>query len=249
MLKPPARGTFMTEQVYSKQELLCVELFRAAQENDYKKVSALLDNRAEEGFTQKVAEAFGQTPVQYAAEFGNLDALKAFRAHGFHPDTRLEGQDTPLQIACARGHHEIAEYLLGWGASVTEKGANGKTALHAAARNEEITDLILGAKPDINAQDDEGRTALHNAVSLGASGVTKKLLKAGANPNITTHIQNETPLHMVINKGCVQHLLAAGADPKHTSLRASTAARKRGLQSIAVELQGAEKRIHLRELF
>ena len=55
------------------------------------------------------------------------------------------GGMTPLHIACQNGHTKIAELLLGKGAEVDHKNAQGSTPLNLAvkARRKETVRLLL----------------------------------------------------------------------------------------------------------
>jgi ankyrin repeat protein len=72
---------------------------------------------------------------------------------------------TPLHVAAARGHAELAQFLLNHGALVNAADAKGHTALHFAANrlDPEMTRLLLNAHADPNPKSAEGETPLDAA--------------------------------------------------------------------------------------
>lgn len=95
--------------------------------------------------------------------------------------------------------------------------ADGSTALAWAAYmdDERAVDLLLRARADVNkANDFHGVTPLSLACANGNSGMVKKLLDAGADPNLKQW-SGETPLMTCANTGAVdgaKALLKRGAD-------------------------------------
>jgi ankyrin repeat protein len=79
-----------------------------------------------------------------------------------------------------------------------------------------MTDLLLRAGVDAKAANEYGATALYAAAEANADpAITKKLLAAGADPNVAL-FSNETPLMQAARVGnaeTVRALLEGGADP------------------------------------
>src|SRR5262249_39699051 len=71
-----------------------------------------------------------------------------------------------------------------------------------------------------NSQDDGGETPLHKAVRLSESSIARRLVKAGANPNIKDKNGN-TPMTLAAEKqfretdGMLLLLLDSGGDPNY----------------------------------
>ncbi|KAG2777396.1 hypothetical protein PC129_g15373 [Phytophthora cactorum] len=125
--------------------------------------------------------AFGHTPLFYAASSGNLSLVKWLISNGADIDmdysdrSGIEPRDgdlgifTPLQIACFRGHEGVATFLVECNAELSGTRRNGKTALHFASTQNHpaIVKLLIEAGADIHACDGEGKTPVdvaHSAV-------------------------------------------------------------------------------------
>ncbi|KAH7469319.1 Ankyrin repeat and protein kinase domain-containing protein 1 [Phytophthora ramorum] len=116
--------------------------------------------------------AFGHTPLFYAASSGNLSLVKWLISNGADIDTDYSDRSgvvprdgdlgifTPLQIACFKGHDGIANFLVECNAELSGTRRNGKTPLHfASAENHPaIVKLLLEAGADVHACDGEGKT-------------------------------------------------------------------------------------------
>ena len=109
---------------------------------------------------------------------------------------------TPLHLAAALNHRDVAVLLLARGAAVNARTEGGFTALHwAASRDAEDTAKVLiefGA--DLNAATAQGITPLHWAASNNATNVVKLLITKGARIDAATG-NGHTPLHWAVMRG------------------------------------------------
>ena len=138
----------------------------------------------------------------------------------------LPGQTTPLSIAAAKGHRNVAEFLLDHGANVN--GADGlkQTPLHIAADHgsDDVAKLLLDRGADIDARDFLETTPLQYAALQGHKTVVALLVTRGATVNAKFAF-GETALHMAATAGhkeIVALLLAHGADPNIKNSRGQT---------------------------
>jgi ankyrin repeat protein len=106
---------------------------------------------------------------------------------------------------------------------VSSYSGDGFTALHLAAffGHAGAVELLLdhGAEVDAFGRGWMTGTALHSAVSRKRSRIARRLLEAGANPNVRQSA-GWTPLHSAANNGdlaSLELLLDAGADPSATN--------------------------------
>jgi ankyrin repeat protein len=128
------------------------------------------------------------------------------RIQGSHPDDEF------------MGYVNTVRYVLEHGYDVNQlSDGEHQTALHNAAGNgsEEVVRLMLETgKCRINHQDKFGLTALHFASRKGYVGIVKRLITAGADPNIQENY-GFTPLHEAAennNLHIVTYLCGHGAD-------------------------------------
>jgi ankyrin repeat protein len=97
--------------------------------------------------------------VQYIAEHGaDINAFAANRV-------------TPVQIAAARGHAAVLEFLISFGAKINNRRKGETSALLFAIRkrNLEIVRILLSAKADVNYADGKGETPLIAAIISACS--------------------------------------------------------------------------------
>ncbi|KAI5837291.1 ankyrin repeat-containing domain protein [Morchella snyderi] len=128
----------------------------------------------------------GYTPLQRAAENGDIDLIKLLLDAGAEVNRKTATQDhpTPLHAAAGNGHLETVKFLIDAGAELDAEAANttGATALQTAAERGhiEVVKLLLdhGARVDIAATR-TGRTVLQAAAQGGNIEIVKLLLVIG----------------------------------------------------------------------
>lgn len=114
-----------------------------------------------------------------------------------------------LQAVATNNIPEVREFLgKGIDINVTMPEGNAEnypaiTALHIATQegNLSMMELLIGHGADVNKAPINGMTPLHQAVDTtknNALQLTELLLKAGANPNVSTHQDGYTPLHVSV---------------------------------------------------
>ena len=122
--------------------------------------------------------------------------------------------DSLVDVARAK-NHDLAVKMIGKGADVHARGADGSTALHWAVYNDDadLAQRLIKAGADVSAKNDYGATPLWTAATVADPLIIKTLLKAGANAN-EQNAEGETPLMVVARTGNVESaklLLSHGA--------------------------------------
>jgi len=162
----------------------------------------------------------------------NLTSLLAAIAHGDH-EAALELLDATPSLATVGLDRRDEFFLAERRAQVYE----GDTALHAAgfSYDTEMARDLIARGADIRAKNRRGAEPLHAAMIGGPGSTTWNpprqrsvilaLIEAGADPNAAA-AGGVTPLHRAVRNRCsaaVEALLGAGADPRLTNNRGSTA--------------------------
>ncbi|MDP0588885.1 MAG: ankyrin repeat domain-containing protein [Candidatus Endonucleobacter bathymodioli] len=165
----------------------------------------------------------GNTPLHVAIMRGNIEVIKALlTVDGIHQVNIMGANDyTPLHLATILDDPASLDTLL----AVTDiqvdiTNKKGSTPLHLAVMQgkKESIKLLLAAKASINIENSMGYTPLHYAATLPDPEPLKMLLNhnaslgvKGMNANVTSKIDNITPLHWAAMVGkieCIRTLLA-----------------------------------------
>ncbi|TYZ59903.1 hypothetical protein PybrP1_009216 [[Pythium] brassicae (nom. inval.)] len=116
--------------------------------------------------------AFGHTPLFYAASSGKLPLVKWLISNGADIDTDYSDREdvmpregdlgvfTPLQIASFKGHDDVVNFLVECNAELSGTRRNGLTPLHVACSQNRrgVVKILLEAGADVHACDSDGRT-------------------------------------------------------------------------------------------
>jgi ankyrin repeat protein len=168
-------------------------LMWAASEGHADIVRVLLDQGADTG----IRTAFIPRNTNRGLAFEGLPP--EFRPAGSAPVVHASGEFTALHFAAREGHRDICELLLGAGADINARTADGKDALGLAIFNGSfgVASNLIAQGANVNQADAEGFTPLFWAVDR-------------RNPETAPNfpwIITEDPLPLV------RQLLEAGADP------------------------------------
>jgi len=192
-------------------------------------VTFLLDHGADPNIPNKN----GLTPLEHACgrDKGNALVLaQLLLAKGALVNaTNVAGFTIePLDWAISTDNLELVKLLLDHGAIIQEW-----YLANAADRGDtDIAETLIASGADVNAKDAGGNTALHSAAWSGQEEIVKLLLSHGADPDpkrrdgLTPLINAAGPGAERHGKGCVELLLAKGANINATDGDGETALHK-----------------------
>ena len=162
-----------------------------------------------------VRDAFGDTPLMYAALYAGEGALRMLLDHGADPNDSNDSGATALMRAA--GDLGKVRLLLQAGAEVDARSDLGRTALMIAARKATtapILKLLLDKGADPNARDSRGVTAIMEAARAGDVESLEVLIEHGADVNAVRK-NGRTALMAVVRSRrlpAVRVLLKHGSD-------------------------------------
>ncbi|RMZ86058.1 hypothetical protein DV737_g6, partial [Chaetothyriales sp. CBS 132003] len=105
-----------------------------------------------------------------------------------------------LKMAIQRNKHRRIEHLLGHSASSDGGLDENNLRIAISKRDPESVRLILQFGADANGSDEDGLTPLLFATAVPCLKAAKLLLKHGADPNLTSRPDIESPIVMAINE-------------------------------------------------
>ena len=89
------------------------------------------------------AKTSGETPLHWAARFGQSQVAELLIAEGADVNAKNVVGQTPLHLAAGASHKEIIELLIAEGAEVNAKTKRGETPLDLAEDDPKIRNPIL----------------------------------------------------------------------------------------------------------
>ena len=124
-----------------------------------------------------------------------------------------QGESTPLNTACWKGHLEVVKELLKRGADIHISNVNKTTPLHCAAicGKVEIAKLLINKGAKINIQNKYGWAALHFAVKYNHLDMVKYLLDKGTKIEILNK-NLQSPLNISKSLEIAKLLITRGAN-------------------------------------
>lgn len=105
------------------------EVHNAIRDGNLQKIKSLLKDNPGLAIKQ---DAFGYTPLHYAAAFGEKDMAELLLTNRADVNAQALNGATPLHWAVEEGHKNLVELLLTYHADVNAKNSNGSTPLHMA---------------------------------------------------------------------------------------------------------------------
>jgi ankyrin repeat protein len=141
------------------------------------------DQKALRSLPADVKDRLDNTPLHYAALYGNADSIRILLDRGADVKARNKSEATPLIYAAV--NLEKTRMLIDKGSDVNAKSSQGITPLFVATSefgNTAAVRLLIEKGADIKAMDATGRTILENAAEKGDAEMVRLLLAKGADP-------------------------------------------------------------------
>jgi cytohesin len=170
------------------------------------------------GADVKLRSKRGSTALMFAAQQKDVSYARMLLAAGANPNDQMpRTAQTPLIIASAMGHGEVAALLLDNKADPNAVDGNGYASLHHAVRDKSAVGIVKaliahGAKPNVRIVQQKpvsttttgiflrGATPLAVAAEINNFDAVKVLVEGGADPLIPTE-SNSTPLMLAAGAG------------------------------------------------
>ena len=130
----------------------------------------------------------GFTPLFFAAEKGFSGVVRILLDGGASVSIVGENGVTALHMSTQNGHLMATIDLVRAGADIEAKRDNGATPLHMAVQNGhlEVTTALINGGANVDSRLADGRTPLALAARFGSLGAVRELLRAKANPLLST---------------------------------------------------------------
>ncbi len=153
------------------------EFFRAIRTGDLDALRHLSTNPV------NVKDRLNNTPLHYAALYGNAESVRILLEHGADPNVRNKSEATPLIYGAY--DFDKARLLVEKGADINAHSTSGMTPLLIAVSvhgNTETVRYLLEKGADAKAVDARGSDALEDAAFKGDAEMIRLLLAKGADP-------------------------------------------------------------------
>ena len=165
--------------------------------NEWKSVltSETYKTKGKSVFKEEIME--DEKKLCIAAGQGNTDEVKELLSSCMvDVNSRAFTAITPLHYAAFKGHKDVAQVLLEWGAEINVSGNGVKTPLHLAAKwgHRCVVQFLIQNGADVNSTKGGGCTPLHTAAINGHKEIVELLIENGADVNATDN-DGQTPLH------------------------------------------------------
>lgn len=188
------------------------------------KYQALAYRLLDDGTNADIQDAFGMTPLMWAAQAGNFDMINTIVGTTVPLNTFNDEGQNALHIAILHHHEDVAMFLLDQhgmdvnAQAVGERGSWKLTPLMLAINEGElqvVRKLLTRTDILINVQDTRGQTVIHRIASVRNSEIMRAIVNA---PSVDLGLRDDSGCPALTlasrygNLAAVEALLDAGAD-------------------------------------
>ncbi|RDD43877.1 Transient receptor potential cation channel subfamily A member 1 [Trichoplax sp. H2] len=187
----------------------------AIQENRFEMLQLLLEVVKKQTINSK--DAFGRTPLHYAAEFGNYEMITLLLSYGATVEIFDSDNNSPLHCGCKNGQYSVIELLFGHNKILlNSSGERSRTPLHLAvlSGSKQTVQILISHCSMLDKIDASCATPLEIACERGYLGIVELFLKDRSQPDLISHL-GDCCLHIAALHGhadIVKILLEHGAD-------------------------------------
>ncbi|XP_067676346.1 serine/threonine-protein phosphatase 6 regulatory ankyrin repeat subunit A-like [Haliotis asinina] len=158
------------------------------------------------GADLSLRDAHGDNILYYACLGGHVEVVKYVVSKN-RVDINSRGKDrkTPVMVAGARGHKDVVELLVKYGANLSLRDAHGDNILYFACLGghvEVVKYVVSKNRVDINSRGKDKKTPVMVAGESGHRNVVELLVKYGANLSLRDAHRNNI-LHLACGRGHV----------------------------------------------
>ena len=167
-------GIILPSETDSDVNLQVTPLMVAAYHGDIQKVSSLLQKDSQSIFVRNM---YGQSPLSYAIDQGQIKVIDLLLAHGVDIDDVDSSGGSILHRCVHHGSISKVETCLNIGVNIDTIDKNGDTPLIIAAKNglEDVVQLLITNGCDTSIKNREGLDALEQSFFYNHTGVQSLL--------------------------------------------------------------------------
>ena len=187
-------------------------LLNAVGLNDINTVTKICEEGCDVHFTTTVFPA-----LTIAANRGSSDMVRVLLRYGADPNHAVPATDSGTVVQCSRcgrtqaaGNLKDNQYECSYcgnftrHADASDSDHTGITALHAAVQKEGHLDVVVALLEhgaDVDCATAKGNTALMYAAAGGHVECANVVLEYGANANVRSEADSDTPIHKAVREG------------------------------------------------
>lgn len=175
----------------------------------YEKICLLLLSKGQNVIVN-IRDYKNYTPLHHAAVYGHFNIVKHLLTCKADVDAQSNDGTTPLHAAALANHSDVIKLLLLHGADINFADNYGYNALAFAIRegHEESVRVLISNGASLNIKTHDGFAPLHVASCRPNANIFKMLLDRTSNPGSYLTNKKQSPLHLSVMCGHLQHISA-----------------------------------------